>query len=454
MKPRKAPTFGLLLLALSGCATVDPAADYERAREAVAAATGETDLYQPGAEEAAQARVAELLQDGLTAREAVQVCLLNNRDIQTALFEIGLARADVVQAGLLSNPSLDVLVRFPIDGGQTLTEGGLVHNLVELWHVPARERHAESELTRTVLALAHDAANLAAQAKSAYASALATREAESVAEQNIATARTFLDLTLERQAAGAATEVEVNVARSGLLEEEVLVRLSRYEDFEAKRQLALVLGLAHAPGDIELVDLLVGPPDVPLVLEHLLTRAREHRLDLRTAEQEVDVARRALELERRLFLRSVEAGVSVESSDGDLELGPTVQLQVPIFDQNQAQIAKAEFRVAQAERGLEGLAAMAAQQVRGALARYSLARETVRLYEEELLPLRQASLDLAREAFAEGKTGFLTVLEAQNKLLSARRVHVEHVESLMQSIPDLEAACGLPFPLLVEHDAE
>ena len=45
--------------------------------------------------------------------EAIQVCLLNNPGLQAAFLDIGMARADVVQSGLLSNPSLTALVRFP-----------------------------------------------------------------------------------------------------------------------------------------------------------------------------------------------------------------------------------------------------------------------------------------------------------------------------------------------------
>ena len=443
----------VLAIALGGCATVDPTPDYERARDEVAAATGEESLFQPGEEQEVAARIEDLLDGGLTAQESVQVSLLNNGELQARLYEIGVRRADAVQAGLLSNPSLGVAVRFPMGDGSTTTEAGLFGSIAELWQLAPRKRLAESQLERTVLEVAHMAASLAAQTKAAYFRASAATAAFAAAEENHATAREFLELTLERQEAGAATQVDVNAARSEFLEQEALVREARFTVFDAKRQLALVLGVAGRPRDLELSDAVTKVPEWSVDLGRLLDVAKGSRLDLQAAARTVDAASNALALENRNLWRNVNAGVSLESEGGDTQLGPGVRLQLPIFDQNQAQIAKAEYRHAQALRRLEALDVRVDQQVRGAFEQHSLAVDTARLYEDELLPLRQSSLELARESFTEGKTGFLSVLEAQSRLLAARREYVERLESLAVSIPALEAACGRPLAELLGSGA-
>lgn len=443
-----------LLVTLSGCATVDPSPDYELAREEVKAATGEDTLYQPGEEDRARKLVAELMKDGLTSKDAVQICLLNNRLLQQQLYEIGVRRADAVQAGLLSNPSLQLMVRFPLDGGSTNMEGGLLHNLIELWHLPARTKVAESQVARTVLEVARRAVTLAAQAKSAYFTAVASSASLAVAEENLKTAQEFLELTRERKTAGAATQVDENAARSGFLEQQVLVRSTRFAAFEAKRRLALVLGVSAPPQELELTSPPLTPPEWSVDLKRLLAVAEEHRLDLRAAKKAVEAAGNAVPLERRRQLRKLGGGLSFESVGSDVELGPAFRLEIPIFDQNQAQIAKAELRFSQAMRRLDGVSVIVSQQVRGAYERYAMAQETARLYQKELLPLQQASLDLARESFAAGKTGFLSVLEAQNRLLATRLDYVVRLESVAQSIPELEAACGRPLDVLLATDAE
>ena len=442
-----------LAIALGGCATVEPTPDYERARDAVMAATGEQGLFQPGEEEQVAERVDELLDGGLTVQESVQVSLLNNRELQALLYEIGVRRADAVQAGLLSNPSLGAVVRFPLGDGSTNTEAGLFGSIAELWQLSPRKRLAENELQQAVLEVAHTAASLAAQTKSAYFHASAAAAALEAAEDNHATAREFLELTLERQEAGAATQVDVNAARSEFLEQEALVRGARFEVFDTKRELSLMLGVAGRPRDLELSDAVTEVPEWSVGLEQLLEVARGSRLDLQAAAKSVEAASSALALENRYLWRNVNAGVSLESEGGDTQLGPGVRLELPIFDQNQAQIAKAEYRHAQALRRLEALDVRIDQQVRGAFEQHSLAVDTARLYEDELLPLRQSSLELARESFTEGKTGFLSVLEAQSRLLAARREYVERLEAVAVSIPALEAACGRPLPELLEPGA-
>jgi len=438
-----------LMLTLGGCATVDPTPDYEWARDEVTAATGEEALFQPGEEQQVAERVGELLDGGLTAQESVQVSLLNNGELQALLYGIGVRRADAVQAGLLTNPSLGALVRFPFGDGSTTTEAGLFGSIAELWQLSPRERLAESQLERTVLEVAHTAASLAAQTKVAYFRASAATAALSAAEENHATAREFLELTLERQEAGAATQVDVNAARSEFLEQEALVREAQFTVFDAKRELALVLGVAGRPRDLELSDAVTEVPEWSVDLAQLLDVAIGSRLDLQAAAKSVEAASSALALENRNLWRNVNAGVSLESEGGDTQLGPGVRLQLPIFDQNQAQIAKAEYRHAQALRRLDALNVRIDQQVRGAFEQHALAADTARLYEDELLPLRRSSLELARESFAEGKTGFLSVLEAQSRLLAARREYVERLESLAVSIPALEAACGRPLAELL-----
>ena len=49
------------------------------------------------------------LEDGLTSDEAVAIALWNSPSFQLTLADLGLARADLVEAGLLRNPVLSLL---------------------------------------------------------------------------------------------------------------------------------------------------------------------------------------------------------------------------------------------------------------------------------------------------------------------------------------------------------
>ena len=64
-------------------------------------------------DQAVAAAVAKMLANDLTADQAVQIALLNNHHLQATFEDLGIAQADLVQAGSLKNPVFDLGVRFP-----------------------------------------------------------------------------------------------------------------------------------------------------------------------------------------------------------------------------------------------------------------------------------------------------------------------------------------------------
>src|SRR5438045_2734755 len=100
---------------VTGCATVDPRAGFSDVQATVEARSGKRVVWNPGTDLDAHVaqEVRALLQEPLTADGAVQVALLNNRDLQALYAELGVAQADLVQAGLLKNPVFDGAARFP-----------------------------------------------------------------------------------------------------------------------------------------------------------------------------------------------------------------------------------------------------------------------------------------------------------------------------------------------------
>ena len=77
--------------------------------------TGKHVEWQKDAEASNQIREAirALLRRTLTADSAVQITLLNNRELQATFEEIGIAQGDLVEAGLLKNPIFAGNARFP-----------------------------------------------------------------------------------------------------------------------------------------------------------------------------------------------------------------------------------------------------------------------------------------------------------------------------------------------------
>src|SRR5436190_17970129 len=92
--------------ALSGCATMKLDAGFSDMRSTVEQRAALQVVWNSGSDSDEQARqkLQALLKGKLNVDAAVQLALLNNRELQSAYSDLGVAQADLVQAGLLKNP--------------------------------------------------------------------------------------------------------------------------------------------------------------------------------------------------------------------------------------------------------------------------------------------------------------------------------------------------------------
>lgn len=473
-----------------GCAQVNPTADYGRGAEEIKAATATDAVYHPNEEAEAGRRVREILRDGLTAEDAVRVALLNNPTLQAAFYRIGTARADVVQSGLFSNPSLALSVQFPEGGGRSNLQASLAQNIVDLWQIPVRKRVAEATLTETVLSISRDGVRLAADVKAAYFAAVAADRNLAIAKENLDVTRHLLNVTRALQKAGAVGELDVNLARSPVLTAELDVRSARLGADTERRRLAILLGLTDRGTDLQLIEALPQPPDVSPPPEQMVEVALGARLDLRAARQARTAAEQRVREEYLKVFPDIELGPFLERNESralpgrniladtarasvaaggltapDIQsrgqrdeerrqeinsiLGPALTMTLPIFDQNQAQIAKAEYEYRQALKQLDAIERAIVQEARQSADRAETAWEIARFYEDEVVPQAQRALDLSDTSYRAGKTSIVTVLEAQRTLLAARRSAVDAMREAAEAIADLERTTGRPLDVLL-----
>lgn len=473
----------VLPLVIAGCASVDPRHDYDVTQQNVQHAVGQPWSYRPDDDDAVRSKVDELLHDGLTADEAVGLALLNNPRIQSELLRVGIGRADVVQAGLFSNPALALSLRWPDEGGLTNLEFGVAQNIAELWQLPLRTKAAKRDLERVILEVAREASVRALEAKSAYFRAVRADREQELARENLGITQQSLDLAIAKRDAGSGSEVDVNLSQSRHLETQLMLQRAGLGRVEARSALVSLLGLKLSPVELALGDSLPLPTAMAVSVDRLVEAARGNRLDFRSVGMLVQAAEARIELEKARFLRSLEIGISAErdarrsrgdrnwlaetawasaeegalrapslqpreSQSTDWVVGPTLGVELPLFDQNQAQIAKAQFEHAQALKALEAMEQQLLQEAWVAFQRSQTARENAALYQEKVLPVRERSLELATEAYRTGRTPFLSVLDAQQDYLEARAGYVEALEAHALASVELERVAGRPLGAL------
>src|SRR6266508_6780809 len=153
-------------VALAGCAHVDPNPAFRELANTVHLRTGKRVQWNRGSIEDAQAQAAVsfLLSRPLTAESAVQIALLNNHTLQATYEELGIAQADLVEAGLLRNPIFTFERRFP---GQAL-EAYLLKEFIDILLLPLRKRIAAAQFEVAKLRVGHEILSATAEVRGAF----------------------------------------------------------------------------------------------------------------------------------------------------------------------------------------------------------------------------------------------------------------------------------------------
>jgi outer membrane protein TolC len=300
-----------------------------------------------------------------------------------------------------------------------------------------------------------------------------------------------------RQAAGQATQVEVNLS----LIRELRLRsdlLSTRADYRAmQRELLELLGLASA-GDqwqVEPLNMAEAVIEPPADEAELLALGLEQRLDVRAAEWSVDASAARIQLARREGWPELALGFTLERPPAartrsvsipgrignrlaqglidrftgaptgpmpstvepfrvmqpeiDAMVGPMIEMELPVFDQNQAQIAKAVHEFRRSIADYEARAQAAARMIRQALVRHRESYEQVRLFRESIVPEVERNLELAQQSFVAGREDLTVFLLAQEDLIATRLRILDFYRDYLVTRAELERALGgrlVPLP--------
>jgi len=420
----------LVSVVLGSCATVDPQPEWQKLA-ALSKERAPAELIWQQSDTDAQVvrdKVQELLADGLSRQDAVQVALLNSPELQADFEELGVARANLVQAGLFTNPSLSVFIGFPINLADSSV--GLTALLSDLWTVPAREKIFSSRAEGTVQRVAAAVVDTAADTSDAYDEAVYRLESLHLEHRVLEVRKQASAQTQTRYDKGLANDLDVVRAQSEVFDQELSVGRAELELARARAHLDQALALPETHADYRITDKLEVPPPSEWTVEAAIPFALDHRLDLAFRRIEVERRERELALERREVLGPVGIGPGYEGAFGQEDVwGPLVGLSLPIFDQNQAQIAKAEYRLRQARLQLAATELQARTDVKNALATLEFRRKQVDTIHHRLEPLRARAVEYTERWSSGMHLTFLDLLHARAQEIT---IHREHLQALWE----------------------
>jgi outer membrane protein, heavy metal efflux system len=389
--------------------------------------------------------VKTLLRRQLTADAAAQIALLNNPNLQATTEEIGISQADLREAGLLKNPSLDGFIRFPNSPPSAANiEGGLAQDFLDLLVLPQRKRVAAAKLEQTRLRVADEVLKLVAETKSAFYEMQAQQQLLARLKLVLETNQAALDLTQRQHKAGNVPDLALANQQVSYSQARLEAAQAEAEIREKREKLNRLMGVWGVDTDWTAENELPPVPANDLPTGGLEMVAIEQRLDLAAAKAELASVVQALGLTKTYrYIGALEFGVSAErDTDRQTVTGPSIKLELPIFNQGQARVAKAHAQLRQAERRLEALAIEIRSEVREKRDRLVAKRDVARFYKDEMLPARTRIVELTQLEYNAMLVGVFDLLRAKREELYAERGYVESARDYWITRAELERVAG------------
>lgn len=385
------PAALLSLGLLGGCAAFSPDGGLDKVssltRERMAVAP------KPIRTEQDSARVTEevkrLLAEPLSAESAVKIAVLNNRGLQADLAGLGIAEADVVQAGRLRNPIMSF--GRTEGGGVAEYERKFLFDLLGLLTLSTRSEIERRRFEVVQTRVANATLNLAQNARQAFFSAVAAQEAAKYQEEAMTASQAGAELA--RRMADVGNFSRLRQQREQLLYAESTAELARARQnaTRERERLTRLLGLSGMQRHFILPNRLPDLPAEPIPEGNVVQQAMDTRLDLRRAKTEIAGLAKSLDLTSSTrFVNVLEASYLNNNATGEPhQRGYEIELSLPIFDWGQARTAKAESLYTQAMHRVAEMAVNAESEVRDAYGAYRTAFDLARHYRDEIVPLRK-----------------------------------------------------------------
>ncbi|MBK4734651.1 TolC family protein [Noviherbaspirillum sp. DKR-6] len=360
------------------------------------ARTGQTVQREKSADDVAEVQqtVNQLLQKPLTPDSAVQIALANNKGLQASFAELGIAEANLVQAGRLRNPGFSFS---RLRGGDDIEiDRSVMFDFIGLLTLPARTGIESRRFEQAKLFAAAQAVQLAADTRRAYFNAVAAQQSVQYAEQVANAAQASAELAQRMSHVGNWSKLDQAREQAFYADATTQLARARHNAVAAREQLTRLLGLwGTAATDYKIPDRLPDLPKAPNEVTDIETRAMQQRLDVQTAKRSTEATASALGLTKATrFINVFEAGYINKSQTGaPRENGYEISLELPIFDWGSARTARAEATYMQAVQRTADTAVRARSEVREAYSAYRTSYDIAKHYRDEVVPLRKRISD-------------------------------------------------------------
>jgi outer membrane protein, heavy metal efflux system len=441
----KTITTSLLLIALSGSSLRAEA--FRKVEEEVGERAGADVRWEKemASREETSAIVQKLLKKPLTVSSAVQIVLLNNRGLQVTFEKVGIAQADVIEAVTVPNPSVDFEVQFPVVAGTLNRYAWLVaQEFVQILMIPLKKKISEAQLEAVELRVADETLDLVEKVKVAFFMVQADQQLISRLKLIQETNTASLELAQKQYQAGNITDLALLQLQASYSQGRLDIAKAEADSRDKREELNRLLGLWGPQTAWQIQGDIMPIPDSDFSVRGLESLAVAQRLDLRAAHRHLISVVTALGLTKIYrWVPVLEFGFAGERDvDGALNMGPSFRLEVPIFNQGQARIARARSELRRAENRLAALAVEIRSEAREFRDRLISLRDQAKFYHDDLLPTRIKILNKALLEYNAMQLSPYELFLAKSQEVEAERNYIDTLRDYWITRAKLERTVG------------
>jgi outer membrane protein, heavy metal efflux system len=403
---------------------------------------------------AAGARAQPRASDAITIDQAVSEAIDHNLSLLAERYNVTIADAAVITAGLRPNPVVTVNAMLPnadlVDAG-VATREGVVRTDYVIERGGKRERRVEqATLSRSVaeLQLLETTRKLVLDVETAYGDVQLAKLNLALAQENLSAFNNVVAVNVERVRTGDLAQVELARSRLAALQFQNDVEQQTAKLTVARTRLESLLG-RRTTASIDVTNDLRRDAGV-LDREAIRARALESRPDLRAAR--TDQARSVADLRLQLANGKIDYTVSGEYhrvQGGGLvgnDYGIFFSAPLPIFNRNQGEIARARSQQQQLDAKTRALEADIAADLDAAFTEYTSARGIVERIEQTMLTQARDVRTTMEYSYRRGEASLVEFLDAVRAFNDTARSYNEARADYARSLYTLDALAGKVTP--------
>jgi len=440
MKYMTTTLFGLAALLLTSCVSVPRDAGTNDVQQTIAQRGGPAVEWNAQPTTTDHERVAAMLQDELSADEAVAIAMLNSPRLQVTLAELGIARADLIEASTISNPIFEAEIRYPAEPYRPF-ELSLAQSLIDLIQLPRRRALGRVAFDAAQMRVSSEVLRFAADVRAAYYELLAATQHVALSGTIARSAQTAAEVAIKQHAAENITDLDLENEQA--LYEQAKLDLARAEQrvVLARETLLRVMGLRNTTSEWRVPANFPDLPAAELEQQELERLAATQRLDIAIARRELEIAQRQVPLARLAMLEETVLDVHYEREpDGAHTVGPGIEIPIPVFNTGRAARTRAEAQFLAARHAMAALESETASQLRAARATLAEARARAEYFRDVIVPRRTRILELTKLEHNAMLIGVFQLLQAKQNEMQARRDSIDAQREYWTARTDLDRA--------------